>query len=322
VNTGIQNAFAGSLQGSPIDLDQNNSSGTGYYQDDAMYFGYTYAEESTLTANTKWTKGGVIRLVTNEDTNPTNWVWSKVIEDIGPVTASVSKLQNYKAGYEALWLFFGSGRYYFKVADVIDDANSPRTLYGIKDPCFITDPSSVYYKKIDPTCSSTITGDGLLSGIDDATSAGLSSPGNWKINLDMCTNLSGTVVDCADSSVLFRAERLVTSPVSSPIGAVFFTTVKPSADVCEFGGNSYLWGVKYSTGGSVPRSLLKGTALIQVSTGSIEEKELKSVFVEKVDSSTGEGRRTEGMAGQTNEGGALIPVPPKPTNKILHIRER
>jgi len=41
-----------------------------------------------------------------------------------------------------------------------------------------------------------------------------------------------------------------------------------------------------------------------------------------VDSGTGEGRRTGGMAGQTNEGGALIPVPPKPTNKILHIRER
>jgi type IV pilus assembly protein PilY1 len=319
VNTGIQNAFAGSLQGSPIDLDQNNSSASGYYKDDAMYFGYTYAEENPLTVNTKWTKGGVIRLVTNEDPDPGNWVWSKVIEDIGPVTASVSKLQNYKAGNEALWLFFGSGRYYFKVADVIDDANSRRSLYGIKDPCFITDPTSAYYKKIDPTCSSTISGD---SGIDDATSAGLSSPGNWKINLDMCTNASGTLVDCADSSVLYRAERLVTAPVSSPIGAVFFTTVKPSADVCEFGGNSYLWGVKYSTGGSIPRGLLKGTALIQVSTGSIEEKELKSVFVEKVDSSTGEGRRTVGMAGQTNEGGALIPVPPKPTNKILHIRER
>jgi type IV pilus assembly protein PilY1 len=319
VNTGIQNAFAGSLLGSPIDLDQNNAAGAGYYQDDALYFGYTYAEENPLTANTRWTKGGVIRLVTAEDTDPTNWTWSKVIENIGPVTASVSKLQNYKAGNEALWLFFGSGRYYYKVADVIDDSDSQRTLYGIKDPCFISDPLDTYYKKIDPACSSTISGD---SGISDATSAGLSSPDSWKINLDMCTNSSGTVVDCADSSVLYRTERLVTSPVSSPVGAVFFTTVKPSADVCEFGGISHLWAVKYSTGGSVPRSLLKGTALVQVSTGSIEEKELKSAFVEKVDSGTGEGRRTEGLPGQTNEGGALIPVPPKPMNKILHIRER
>jgi type IV pilus assembly protein PilY1 len=319
VNTGIQNAFAGSLISSPIDLDQNNSSSTGYYQDDALYFGYTYAEESPITANTRWTKGGVIRLVTQEDTNPGNWVWSKVIDNIGPVTTSVAKLQNYKAGNEALWLYFGTGRYYYKVADVIDDADSQRTLYGLEDPCFITDPLSTYFRKIDPTCTSTISGD---SSFGDATSAGLSSPGNWKIDLDMCTDSSGAVVACSDSSVLYKTERLVTSPVSSPIGAVFFNTIKPSADVCEFGGISHLWGVKYSTGGSIPRGLLKGTALIQVSTGSIEEKKLKEAFTERTDANTGDGRRTEGIVGQTNEGGALIPVPPKPMNKILHIRER
>ena len=317
VNTGIQNAFAGSIQGSPIDLDQNNPSRSGYYQDDAMYLGYSYAEENPITANTKWTKGGVIRLLTKEDSDPGNWVWSKVIENIGPVTASVSKLQNYKAGSEALWLFFGSGRYYYKVADVIDDADSQRKLYGIQDPCFNNDAVN-YPGKIDPACTTTVS----AGSLSDATSAGLSSPGSWYINLDMCTNSSGTAVSCSDSSVLYRTERLVTSPVSSPIGAVFFTTIKPSGDVCEFGGISHLWAVKYSTGGSVSRSLLKGTALIQVSTGSIEERELKSAFTEKVDSGTGEGRRTQGIAGQTNEGGALIPVPPKPTNKILHIRER
>ena len=274
VNTGIQNAFAGSILGSGIDLDQNNSSASGYYQDDAMYFGYTHAEENPLTANTRWTKGGVIRLVTKEDSDPGNWVWSKVIENIGPVTASVAKLQNYKAGNEALWLYFGSGRNYYKVADVIDDPNSQRKLYGIKDPCFITDPTSTYYKKIDPTCSSTFSGDG---SIGDATSAGLSTPDSWKIDLDMCTNSSGTVVDCSDSSVLYRTERLVAPPVSSPVGAVFFATVKPSGDVCEFGGVSRLWAVKYNTGGSVPRSLLKGTAIVERSTGTIEEIKLETV---------------------------------------------
>lgn len=34
----IQNAFAGSLIGSPIDLDQNDSSSSGFYSDDAILF--------------------------------------------------------------------------------------------------------------------------------------------------------------------------------------------------------------------------------------------------------------------------------------------
>lgn len=312
VNTGIQNAFSGSMVGAPIDLDQNNPGGTGYYQDDAMYFGYTQAEENPLTANTKWTKGGVIRLVTKENADPTQWTWNKVIENIGPITAPVAKLQNYKAGNENIWLYFGTGRYFFKIASVIDDSDSQRTMYGIKDPCF---NSASYPLKLDPNCTDA------PDSITDATASSSASAGNWKINLDLCTNASGALVACNDASVLFRAERVVTPPVVSPIGAVFFTTIKPSADVCEFGGVSHLWGLKYDTGGSVNRGLLKGTALMQVSTGSIEEKKLSEIFTEKVDSTTGEGRRSTAIIGEASSE-PVVPVPPKPVNRVLHIRER
>ena len=264
-----------------------------------------------------------MRLVTKENTDPSQWTWGKLIDNIGPVTAAVSKLQNFKAGNEALWLYFGTGRFYYKIVDTLDDPDSQRRIYGIKDPCYNNDTTNFPFK-LDPSCVDSSSSSASVSegSLDDATSAGLSSPDSWKIDLDGCTTSSGSAVSCADPTAAFKTERLITAPTGTTIGAVFFTTIKPSTDVCEFGGVSHLWAVKYDTGGSVKKGLLKGVALVQVSTGSIEEKKLSEAFTEKVDSSTGDGRRTDAIPGQTTEGGALIPVPPKPINRILHIRER
>jgi type IV pilus assembly protein PilY1 len=157
LNSGIPNAFAGSLIGAPIDLDQNNASSSGFYQDDAIYFGYTQAEGDP--AASRWSKGGVLRLVTKE-ADPSRWVLSTVVNNIGPVTSTVSKLQNYKTGDEALWLFFGTGRYFYKIGALIDDADSSRKVYGIKEPCFDNDPGD-HPKKLDPDCTRTLSEDDL-----------------------------------------------------------------------------------------------------------------------------------------------------------------
>ena len=66
----------------------------------------------------------------------------------------------------------------------------------------------------------------------------------------------------------------------------------------------------------------RGQALIQVSTGSIEEKELSTAFTEKQDG-TGPGRRTSIIQGVPPAGSPPgIVVPPKPVNRALHIKER
>lgn len=106
IDTGIQNAFAGSLIGAMVDFDQINTTSSGFYQDDALYFGYTKAENNPITVNTRWTEGGIIRIITKEDPDPNNWVWSRVIDNIGPVTTSVKLLQNYKT--KVVRLYFGT----------------------------------------------------------------------------------------------------------------------------------------------------------------------------------------------------------------------
>lgn len=110
---------------------------------------------------------------------------------------------------------------------------------------------------------------------------------------------------------------MVTDPLASVIGAIFFTTTKPASDICGWGGITHLWALKYDTGGAVPSSILRGKALLQVSTGSIEEVDLSSAFTQKDD------RRTaaiQGVPPQGNPPGIL--VPPTPIKKIFHIRER
>jgi type IV pilus assembly protein PilY1 len=109
------NAFAGSLASSVIDTDRGNPSSSGFYNDDAVYIGYV-AKDTTASGDNVWTKGGVIRLLTNENTNPDNWTVSKVIGDIGPVTSSVTKLQD-RTNHK-LWIYFGTGRYFFRTAQI------------------------------------------------------------------------------------------------------------------------------------------------------------------------------------------------------------
>jgi type IV pilus assembly protein PilY1 len=308
-DSGIHNAFSGSMINAPIDLDQNNPASSSYYQDDALYFGYVKAENDPISTTTKWNVGGVLRLFTkNNLTDPgTQWALSRVIptssSSIGPVSSAVAKLQNYSTG--KLYLFFGTGRYYFKIADAIDDPTSVRSLYGVVEPCYSTSGLNL-----------TCTDDVARSELGDADAGAASDNDGWYITLDSCTDASGNTVLCTAANALYKTERSVTDPLATTIGAVFFTTTKPSANVCEFGGASHLWAVKYDTGGSVS-SKLRGRALMQVSTGSIEEVDLKTAFTRRANR---QGGLTQGVPPTGTPPGIILPA--KPMNKILHIREK
>lgn len=302
-STAINYAFAGAFLGSPIDIHQNNTSASGFYQDDALYFGYTQAETEPPSASTKWTKGGVLRLLTKEDPDPSSWALSTVISNIGPVTAEVAKLQNYKYSSEALWLYFGTGRYYYKSSSEIDDGTSQRKLYGIKEPCFtsatVTPPGYSSY-----TSCTTAVSEAALGAA--TTASGSSDSDGWYIALDL--SASG-----------YSAERVIAAPSSSSIGAVFFTTAKPSSDICSYGGGTHLWAIDYDTGGKVSSSLLKGKALIQVSSGSIEQIDLSTAFPE--DAAHKEGRRSDIISGLAVASPPVI-VPLKSVKRTIHMRER
>ncbi len=318
IDTGIANAFGGSLNNANIDYDLD-------YQDDAVYVGYTIAEKNPPDSDTKWLHGGVIRLLTREDLegtnvgssgntalNPNNWVWSYLTSNsnteranFGPVTSSIGHLAHYPSNTNKIpdkaWLFFGSGRFFYRE----DDLSTTRRLFSVKENCLqkILNIKSTS----DPVCENSDAVE--LSNLSNATTdvSETEAENGWYINLD-------------------SGERVITNTLATSIGAVFYTTFVPNPDICQYGGSTYLWAVKYDTGGSIAKSL-KGKAILQVSTGVIEQIDLSTAFqykkakIDGVEEETG--RRSASMDGvpPTEQGLSLV-MPPNPKKRPLHIKER
>lgn len=307
IDTGLKNAFAGSIVNSPVDTDRWNPGLKGNYQDNVIYIGY-----SQLSGG-NWV-GGVLRLTTGgsngEDTTVNNWVLSTVITVPGAVTTSISHLQD--RTNHRLWLYFGTGRYFYKISGIIDDANTQQNLYGIKEPCY--SDGLVAPDTLDMSCTSTVSAAGLANA---TTSPPSSEPATgWFIALDPsgATDAQGNT---------YVAERVVTNPLAAFTGGVFFTTFEPTAAACGFSGQSFLWGVNYSTGGSPPSSALQGTALIQVSTGQVQEVSMATAFSDKIPGGSTQGRRTTAFQGVPPKGqGLSVVINPRAMKKILHMQEK
>ncbi len=321
IDTGLANAFAGSLASSWIDADRSNTASKGFYSDDAIYIGYVQ-KDTSVTPNT-WTKGGVLRLLTRESDDPASataakqWSVSTLISGTGPVSTSVTKLQD--RNNKTLWIYFGTGRFFYKADDPSTGTN--QKLYGVKEPCYSTATRTMSTviiggttNDLDQNCT-----DAVPSGIVDqsgtastapASSLAVTAPG-WFISLD-----------AADSSSL--SERVITDSVASSAGAVFFTTFKPSADICKFGGDSLIWAVNYASGGVPPAKSMQGKALMQVSTGAFAEISLSKAFESETGNQREEGRRLNTpISGvpPTAQGLSVITNPP-PVKKFLHVREK
>jgi hypothetical protein len=300
INTSITNAFAGSMLNVTTDVDLD-------YQDDVVYIGYTKAEDDVPSATTQWNQGGVGRLQTKELPDPANWVWSVVYDDIGPVTASVTRLINKNKGQ--LWLFFATGRYYFERLSTGDDENGQRSLFGLKEPCYSLTGLTV-------NCTTTFSG-----SLIDVTSTPNADPATitngWRIDLDDSDDYAYSEGNPPVAVTRnYRAERVITDPLSTTSGLVFFTSYKPYNDACAYGGKSFIWAMRYNTGGA-PGALLKGIALLQVSTGSIEQVNLSTAFT------LAGGRKSSALEGvpPLQQGLSLLSTPP-PIKRTIHIRER
>ncbi len=289
IDTGIANAFAGSVSANSIDLEKSTPAHSGNYQDDVVYIGYV--------KNT--TNGGVLRLVMNDNPDPATWTTSTVIDNIGPVTTSVANLLDRKS--RKLWLYFAEGRYFHKQ----DDLSNQRKLYGIQEPCYMDDAStSAIDYDILTSCTSSLT----TTVLKDQTS----SPGaltatqtGWYVNLDPSTSTTG-------------AERVISNPTPDPLGSIYFLSFAPTSDICGYGGTTYLWALDYKTGGQVSY-VMQGKALVQVSTGEIKELDLSdsSTFSNK------DNRRTVGFQGIPPSGqGLMIITNPSPIKKFMHIQEQ
>ncbi len=216
-----------------LDTDRGNQLSLGHYKDDVLYLGYTKCADSPCTSSSTWTKG-VLRLVTKENADPGQWAVSTVVDNIGPVTAAITKLQDRRNG--RLWLYFWTGKYFYKLStNVFDDPGSEsdtamvRKLCGIQEPCYSSSTND-----IDQTCSTSVSG--ALDDQTDAPSISIETGKiGWYINLDVPA--SG-----------YLQERVITDPLAVFSGVVFFTTFSPSGDICAVGGNTYVWAVDYKSG--------------------------------------------------------------------------
>ncbi len=321
----IDDAFAGPMPLSTVDVP-DPSTGIPDYRDDVVYVPYTrecaLGDSSAPCKIGTWTNGGIVRIITKDSTNLSNWKWSRVIDNVGPVTTSVAKLLKKKlcfvtvggTDYEGcLWLFGGTGRFFYKrtVSGSVDmdDATTQRELFGIKEPCYhALQNGGVMPDNSDCTAK---------AGIDSAyTNVGASALSDTTANTDTVNGWS-ILLDNASSS--FGAERVVTNTVASGQGVVFFTTFEPYTGQCDLGGQSYMWAVQYNTGGTPAAAALRGEALLQLSTGAITKVDLSTAFTaqggRKTTSST---TPMEGLGG----GAPTVLGAPLATKRVVHIKER
>ena len=320
IDSGLTNAFAASLTTNSIDTDKWNPSLAGYYSDDAIYIGYTQLNPATGL----WNQGGVLRLTTsdmpyglNPATGKQAWTLSTLISGTGPVTTAITKLQD--TTNNTLWIYFGTGRFYYNGDD---PSTTPEKLYGLKEPCYSTSNNGINsptnaltVNHMDSTCTAsvqnTVTNPIVdQSGFSSAPATTLPAlASGWSITLDS-----------ADTNDL--TERIISDPIANPNGTVLFVSFKPNSSPCAFGGSSYVWDIGYNTGAAPPSGAMQGQALVQVSTGALQQVSLATAFASS--SSRYNGRRlATPMSGvpPTSQGMALVALP-QPSRKIMHYQEK
>jgi type IV pilus assembly protein PilY1 len=300
IDTGISSAFAGSLALGALDLDNYD------YQDELVYVPFV-----TAAADGTWTDGGVGRLMTMRNPDPSTWAWNKLIEGIGPVTSAVAKIYDKNTGN--LWVLFGTGRYYYVQNSASDDPNGQRRLFGIKDPCELAIANNTACTAGDPSVQfSTLTDVTDVANVPLTSDIADASPfKGWYISLDP----AGLYTYPPDAATNFVAERVITDPLVTTSGLAYFTTYKPFTDLCLLSGNSFIWVVQYNTGG--PPLGLQGLALVQTSTGAIQQINLSSALTE------GGGRKALVGPGQPPvDQGLSVQVPAQPVRRTIHVKER
>jgi len=158
----------------------------------------------------------------------------------------VAKLQDRANG--KLWLYFGTGRYFYKNSTEIDDSGSSRRLYAVQDPCY-----DAATNKILPSCTTTVAATDLDDQTTSPSATLAASKKGWYINLDDDSLGDG-----------YSSERVITDPVASTSGTVFYTTFRPKPMSAVYGRQFVYLGTKLCNGGAPAPNTMKGKIMVQV----------------------------------------------------------
>jgi type IV pilus assembly protein PilY1 len=194
----------------------------------------------------------------------------------------------------------------------------------MKDPCVDINEGAKGFIAACPApiafCNSPVSAAtcGGLTNVDDETvteniDVAAADYGGWYVNMD--PEVQYPLPETIDTK-WYNGERTITDPAATQTGIVYFTSFRPYKDPCEMGGITHLWAFLYDTGGP-PTLYLKGKAIIQVSTGSIEQIDLATAFTLKG------GRKTAGVTGvPPTAQGISVMAAPGAAKRPVHIRER
>lgn len=224
------------------------------YEVDKGYIGASYYSAGWL--------GKMYRINIDEKTDPTQWTFSTFMSLPKPVTAAPTAAVDLN---NRLWIYFGTGRY-FNDADRSD--TSDQKLYGVWDPGSGT---------VDP-----------VSGLNDVT--------NLLVYENQYVYNNTTYVSTFNQYLAARrgeyntgakkgwyitltgGERSLHKPTILG-GIVLFPTFKPTADVCGYGGTSYLYAPYYETGTANDESVIGfGTNTITIDNKTYKEIARKIVL--------------------------------------------
>ncbi len=284
------NAFGSRLIPEGIDINHDGNT-------DALFFGVTYWDS---TSNS-W-KGNVFAVKIVSD-NPSEWIFEKMFSD--PIPSAITSKISYSQCFDKFFIYFGTGRYFYKDDDPGVSSSDIEYLYGIRvDPCL---------KDFDISCSVDTDVPDICSSIQNT-----SSIVSWVEELEA-------------SNADFFKERLITDPTTTDLNVVFFTTTEPTSNLCGYGGRSRVWLFNCATGESLLSqtctgytvSDLKGTLFLQLSGGNIEQIYVNLSSDENNPFTEANNKATNWMTGVAPESSTpFVPPASAKQGKIIYWIER
>jgi len=271
------NSFGGRLFTDGIDYDNDNTT-------DAVFFGVNQKNGSTWQGN--------LLLIKPDDNNPANWDIDTVFNSATkPITTKIEYMKCFNMNF----IYFGTGRWFFKTDDEGQNSNDVENLYGIRiDGCLEGGTCNLNATHNTSEMCSELATNNLVA---------------WKIDM----------LEPKGSD--YYKERVITDPTTSELNLVFFSTTQPSADLCNFGGHSRVWALNCATGGNMTSGCgnqytpnnLNGTLILQLSRGNIED-----ISVSEGNFQNEGGRATGWMTGIPPESSApLTGGPPGSEGNIM-----
>jgi type IV pilus assembly protein PilY1 len=236
----------------PISIDKELD-----YDVDVAYIGATYDDSGT------W-RGKMFRIDFDHDNN-FDWSLSTFFSSDRPITSAPTAALD---PYNRLWLFWGTGRY-FSDADKTDSTD--QRIYGVWDPypgavvsLIESDLTRVTDIRVHEDGYVDFNGDGAYSGDDKPFEQYLAD-----VRGDYHTAAKyGWYLEMPATGERSLAKSTLLGDI------VLFPTFDPNDDLCDYGGDSYLYALYYETGTAYKESVI-GLGTNTLNVGGLKQEILK-----------------------------------------------